>query len=330
MLPSLRSHAAVVVTNCPTLDDRVAPCGLLTLASVAEAFQGQLDRSSDRYVRSPAPKSVSAASRERCATDHGRPIRVDADPPLPFDLLVILPGGGWQAGPDSDSRRDLAAVDHRSIQPSRKPSSSSAPLRAWRRRPGQQRLSCRRWTSAGARPRTCAGARECAGRRRCRRGTKRGAGHPWTRTRAHAPAARREPAVLGTACWTERLVSRARELSTASMSYVGRRRSRTGSDAFGGVISMISRQPSVAVPLAREFAATLGAGVPAERIEAQAASGLGAHGGVLVETTRSKCRRLLEPGRRCAQLGLAGSRRPRPRRTHGRRAGGRRAGRAIP
>jgi len=56
-----------------------------------------------------------------------------------------------------------------------------------------------------------------------------------------------------------------------------------GSDAFGGVISMVTHQPSAAAPLDARLAATMGAGVPAERVEAQVAFGLGARGGLVVE-----------------------------------------------
>jgi outer membrane receptor protein involved in Fe transport len=56
-----------------------------------------------------------------------------------------------------------------------------------------------------------------------------------------------------------------------------------GSDAFGGVISMITHQPSAASPFDARLAATVGAGVPAERFEAQAAIGLSARSGLVVE-----------------------------------------------
>ena len=56
-----------------------------------------------------------------------------------------------------------------------------------------------------------------------------------------------------------------------------------GSDAFGGVISMVSRQPSAGSPLDVRVVSTFGAGMPAQWFEAQGASGLGAHAGLVVE-----------------------------------------------
>jgi outer membrane receptor protein involved in Fe transport len=55
-----------------------------------------------------------------------------------------------------------------------------------------------------------------------------------------------------------------------------------GSDAFGGVISLITRRPAIASPFDARLTATYGAGVPAERIDAHVAASLGAHGGLVL------------------------------------------------
>jgi outer membrane receptor protein involved in Fe transport len=68
-----------------------------------------------------------------------------------------------------------------------------------------------------------------------------------------------------------------------------------GSDAFGGVISMITRQPSAAAPIDARLSATLGAGVPAERFQAQSAFGLGARGGLVVEAHHRRAKDYSSP-----------------------------------
>ena len=59
-----------------------------------------------------------------------------------------------------------------------------------------------------------------------------------------------------------------------------------GSDAFGGVISLITARPQSGAPLSGTLSATLGAGVPAERYEARGAAGLGARAGLIVHARK--------------------------------------------
>lgn len=54
-----------------------------------------------------------------------------------------------------------------------------------------------------------------------------------------------------------------------------------GSDAFGGVISLITRRPAITSPFDARLTTTYGAGVPAERIDAHVAASLGARGGLV-------------------------------------------------
>jgi outer membrane receptor protein involved in Fe transport len=56
-----------------------------------------------------------------------------------------------------------------------------------------------------------------------------------------------------------------------------------GSDAFGGVISVLTRRPSAGAPFAARVAGTTGAGVPARRADVEIATGLGPRGAVLME-----------------------------------------------
>jgi len=59
-----------------------------------------------------------------------------------------------------------------------------------------------------------------------------------------------------------------------------------GSDAFGGVISLITARPQAGAPPSASLSATLGAGVSAERYEARLASGLGARAGFVVHARK--------------------------------------------
>lgn len=59
-----------------------------------------------------------------------------------------------------------------------------------------------------------------------------------------------------------------------------------GSDAFGGVISLITARPAAGAPLTARLSSTFGAGVPAERYEAQVAAGLGARAGFIAHARK--------------------------------------------
>ena len=59
-----------------------------------------------------------------------------------------------------------------------------------------------------------------------------------------------------------------------------------GSDAFGGVISLITARPDAGAPLTARLSSTIGAGVPAERYEAQVAAGLRGRAGVVVHARK--------------------------------------------
>jgi outer membrane receptor protein involved in Fe transport len=68
-----------------------------------------------------------------------------------------------------------------------------------------------------------------------------------------------------------------------------------GSDAFGGVISMISHQPRPGGAPAARLASTAGAGIPAERFEGDGAFGLGTRGGFVIGGRYRRARNYTSP-----------------------------------
>jgi len=56
-----------------------------------------------------------------------------------------------------------------------------------------------------------------------------------------------------------------------------------GSDAFGGVVSVITKQAAAGAPFAAQLIGAFGAGVPARRADAEVSSGLGARAGILAQ-----------------------------------------------
>jgi outer membrane receptor protein involved in Fe transport len=69
-----------------------------------------------------------------------------------------------------------------------------------------------------------------------------------------------------------------------------------GSDAFGGVISMITRQPPTAAPSYAQAAAVFGGAGAAERFDAEGGIGLGRRGGLLIEAHHRRARDYSSPG----------------------------------
>jgi outer membrane receptor protein involved in Fe transport len=67
-----------------------------------------------------------------------------------------------------------------------------------------------------------------------------------------------------------------------------------GSDAFGGVISVVTRRPALGPPSGR-LTATIGTGVPSRRASAEIASGLGSRGAILIAIRGRKARDYSSP-----------------------------------
>ncbi len=257
-------------------------CGMLTLASAAEAFQGQLiDRRTGRPIAGAQVGIGGLAGTVR--TDQDGRFEWTPDPPLPFDLFVILPGGRLARPVRIQTRGETSAlliqidpaIEEAVVISGAAPSVEAPPgtattlvssLDIGRRAPANVLQALENVPGVGGVAEGQTAVPAIRGLARGRTLLLLDGSRLFSERRAGPSVSFLAPEIF------DRIdVVR----GPASVAY--------GSDAFGGVISMISRQPSLAAPPSARLAVTLGAGVPAERVEAQAASGLGARGGVLVE-----------------------------------------------
>ena len=247
----------------------------------AEAFEGRaIDRLTGRPIAGATIAIAGLAGT--VTTDADGKFTWAPDPPLPFDVLVILPGGGL-AKPVRILARDDTAPLVISVDPvlaetvviSGSAPSVDAPLATattlvsaldiGRRAPANlvQALENVPGISAAAEGQSAVPAI---------RGLARGRTLFLLDGSRLFSERRAGPSVTFLAPESLDRVDVVR--GPASVAF--------GSDAFGGVISLLTPQPSLAAPLAARLTATFGAGVPSQRVDGEAATGLGARGGVLI------------------------------------------------
>ena len=256
-------------------------CLLSLLPAAAEAFQGRLiDRRTGRPVAGADIGIAGLAGTVRTGADGG--FVWSPDPPLPFDVLIMLPGGrlakavrvvAWGDGPVV-IHVEAALVETLTVSGSAPsvdaPPGSAATLVSatdiQRRAPANvmQALEAVAGVSGLAEGQTAVPAI---------RGLARGRtlllldGSRLFSERRAGPSV----SFLSPDSFDRIDVVR----GPASVAY--------GSDAFGGVVSMVTRQPAIAAPFEARLAATYGVGVPAGRLEGHVATGLGDRGGVIVQ-----------------------------------------------
>ena len=257
-------------------------CLLCLWPASAEAFQGRLiDRSTRRPIAGAEVGIAGLAGTVRTGPDGG--FRWSPDPPLPFVVIIILPDGRLArpvrivtAGGTGPLDIPVEATLVETIVISGSAPSVDAPpgtattlvssLDIGRRAPANlmQALDTIIGVSSVAEGQSAVPAI---------RGLARGRTLVLLDGSRLFSERRAGPSVSFLAPETLDRVDVVR--GPASVAY--------GSDAFGGVISLITRQPAIAAPFDARLTATMGAGVPAERVEAQVATGLGAHAGLVLQ-----------------------------------------------
>ena len=253
----------------------------LFLPAAADAFDGRvIDRLTGRPIAGATIGIAGLAGT--VTTDADGRFTWTPDPPLPFDVIVILPGGGL-AKPVRILTRDGASPLIVSVDPvlaetvviaGSAPSVDAPPATATtlvssldigRRAPANlvQALENVPGVSAVAEGQTAVPAI---------RGLARGRTLFLLDGSRLFSERRAGPSVSFLAPESLERVDVAR--GPASVAF--------GSDAFGGVISMVTPQPSLVSPLHARLTGTLGAGVPAQRVDGEFATGLAARGSVIV------------------------------------------------
>ena len=261
-------------------------CLFSLLPIAAEAFQGRLvDRQTGRPIAGADIGIAGLAGIVRTNADGG--FVWAPDPPLPFDVLIMLPGGRFAKPVRIVSLGEAPTVIH--VDPAvvetltvsgSAPGVDAAPGSAatlvsstdiQRRAPANlmQALEAVTGVSGLAEGQTAVPA--IRGLARGRTLLLLDGSRMFSERRAGPSVSFLSPESL------DRIdVVR----GPASVAY--------GSDAFGGVISMVTRQPAIAAPFEARLAATYGAGVPAGRVEGHVATGISDRGGVIVQARRRR------------------------------------------
>ncbi|HEX5215199.1 MAG TPA: TonB-dependent receptor [Vicinamibacterales bacterium] len=257
-------------------------CAFVCLLPIsAHAFEGRaIDRLTGRPIAGATIAIAGLAGT--VTTDADGRFTWTPDPPLPFDVLVILPGGGL-AKPVRILARDPTAPLAISVDPvlaetlviSGAAPSVDAPLATattlvssldiGRRAPANLVQALENVAGVGAVAEGQSAVPAIRGLARGRTLFLLDGSRLFSERRAG-------PSVTFLAPESLDRIDVAR--GPASVAF--------GSDAFGGVISSLTPQPSLGAPFHARLTGTFGAGVPSQRVDGEAATGLGARAGILV------------------------------------------------
>ncbi len=255
---------------------------LLLVAAAAEAFQGQLiDRRTGRPMVGADVAIGGLAGTVR--TDQNGRFTWAPDPAPPFDIIVMLPGGRLAkpvrilTRPDASPlviQVDPSVEEHVSVTGSA-PSVDAPPGAAAamvsssemvRRAPATLVAAMENMTGVSAIGEGHSAVPAVRGLARGRTLMLVDGGRLFSERRAG-------PSVTFLAPETLDRIDVVR--GPASVAY--------GSDAFGGVISLVTKQASAGAPFAARLTGAIGAGVNAQRADAEISTGLGPRAAVLAQ-----------------------------------------------